>query len=63
MTCIEISDVVDRLAEYYTLEKIAEWLNSPHPQLDGETPTGVIAAGRKADVLAIIGRLDSDAYL
>ncbi|MBC24420.1 MAG: hypothetical protein CMJ32_10965 [Phycisphaerae bacterium] len=55
--------VADRLRAYYSSEEIGQWIGSPHPQLGGETPQDVINAGRKAEVHAIIDRLDSDNYL
>lgn len=62
MTCIDITDIVERLAGYYTVEEIDVWLSAPHPQLDGQTPEGLIASGGRDQVTAIIDRLDADAY-
>lgn len=55
--------VVDRLNEYYQPEEIRLWLNSPHPQLDGERAINVIQAGRVLEVFKILNRLDDAAFL
>ena len=59
----DLVSVVTRLGEYYRSGEIRVWLYAPHPQLDGERAVDPIRAGRTEDVLAIIDRLDADAYL
>ena len=36
---------------------------APHPQLDGKRAVELINAGRSEEVIAILDRLDADAYL
>lgn len=55
--------IVEALADFYTPEEVDQWLNLPHPQLGGRTPSSVIAAGGKGEVMAIINRLNDCAYL
>jgi len=63
---VRLSDlyyVVNRLQEYYNSDEIRVWLNSPHPQLDGERAMDLIHRGQLEEVLQIIKRLESEAYL
>lgn len=55
--------VVNRLDEYYTPEEVRIWLYSDHPQLNGRRAIDLIVEDRAAEVIAIIDRLDSGAYL
>ncbi|MBI1777143.1 MAG: DUF2384 domain-containing protein [Proteobacteria bacterium] len=55
--------IVGRLREYYTAEEIRIWLFSRHPQLNGERAIDLINAGKSEEVLGILDRLDSGAYL
>lgn len=48
---------------YYTDAELAEWLTSPQPLLEGITPIDALAQGKKADVIAIVERLDDGVYL
>ena len=59
----DLSYVVLRLSEYYDREEIRAWLYALHPQLDGERAIDLIHGERTEDVIAIIDRLDADAYL
>ena len=60
----ETIEFVGRLAEYYeTGEEIVQWLRSPHPQLENETPESMIASGRSMEVNAVLNRLDADGYI
>ena len=52
-----------RLGEYYDPKEIRAWLYARHPQLDGERAIDLIHDDRTEDVLAILDRLDADAYL
>jgi uncharacterized protein (DUF2384 family) len=55
--------IVSRLDEYYTPEEVRIWLYSPHPQLDGSRAIDLIVDDRAEDVVAILDRLDAEAYL
>jgi DNA-binding XRE family transcriptional regulator len=55
--------VVNRLRDSYTRDEARLWLYSRHPQLDGERAIDRIAAGRAEDVLTVIERLDSAAFV
>ena len=55
--------IVGRLREYYTAEEIRMWLFARHPQLGGERALDLINDGRSEDVLGVLDRLDSGAYL
>ena len=55
--------IVGRLRDYYTSEEIRMWLFARHPQLGGERAIDLINDGRSEDVLGVLDRLDSGAYL
>jgi DNA-binding XRE family transcriptional regulator len=55
--------VVNRLRDSYTRDEARLWLYSRHPQLNGERAVDVIAAGRAEEVLTVIERLDSAAFV
>lgn len=55
--------VVMRLSDYYTADEIRAWLYARHPQLNGQRAIDLIHENRSEDVLNILDRLDSDAYL
>lgn len=55
--------IVDRLGDYYSAEDIRVWLYAPHPQLDGRRAIDVIHEGGLVEVLEILDRLDTAAYL
>jgi uncharacterized protein (DUF2384 family) len=59
----DLSYVVMRLSEYYNQEETRAWLYSRHPQLQGQRAIDLIHDERTEEVLAILDRLDSDAYL
>ena len=59
----DLSYVVMRLGEYYGADEIRAWLYARHPQLDGARAIDLIHDGRGEEVLAILDRLDADAYL
>lgn len=59
----DLAYVVMRLGEYYGVAEIRAWLYARHPQLAGERAIDLIHDGRGEDVLAILDRLDADAYL
>lgn len=55
--------VVSRLSDYYSDVEIRLWLYAAHPQLDGKRPIDFIMGGDSDQVIAILDRLDADAYL
>ena len=59
----DLSYVVMRLSEYYSQEEVRAWLYARHPQLEGRRAIDLIHDERTEDVLAILDRLDADAYL
>ena len=59
----DLSYVVLRLSEYYNREEIRAWLYALHPQLDGARAIDLIHSERAEEVVAILDRLDADAYL
>ena len=59
----DLSYVVMRLAEYYGHEEVRAWLYARHPQLDGARAVDLIHDERTEEVIAILDRLDADAYL
>lgn len=59
----DLSYVVMRLSEYYSHEEIRAWLYARHPQLDGRRAINLIRDDRTEDVLAILDRLEADAYI
>ena len=59
----DLSYVVLRLSDYYSREEIRTWLYALHPQLDGARAIDLIHSQRTEEVIAILDRLDADAYL
>lgn len=59
----ELRWVAERLSDFYDPDEARLWLQSPHPQLNGERPYEVINQGRTNEVLEILERLDSGVYL
>ena len=55
--------IVSRLDAYYTPQEVRLWLYAPHPQLEGRRAIDSIVENQPEDVLAIIDRLDAEAYL
>jgi transcriptional regulator with XRE-family HTH domain len=55
--------VVERLSDFYTPAEIRLWLHAKHPLLNNERAIDLILADRAQEVLAVIERLDSGAYL
>lgn len=52
-----------RLLDYYEPHEARVWLYAPQPQLNGERPIDLLHVGRVQEVVAILDRLDSGAYL
>ncbi len=59
----DLSYVVMRLSEYYARDEVRVWLYARHPQFQGERAIDIIFDDRTEDIIAILDRLDSDAYL
>ena len=59
----DLSYVVMRLSAYYSHEEVRAWLYARHPQLEGRRAIDLIHDERTEDVIAILDRLDADAYL
>ena len=55
--------IVGRLRDYYSSKEIRIWLFARHPQLGGERAIDLINDGRSEEVLDILERLDTGAYL
>lgn len=55
--------IVGRLCDYYSSKEIRLWLFARHPQLGGERAIDLINDGRSVEVLDILERLDTGAYL
>ena len=55
--------VVDRLSEFYTPDETRTWLYSRNALLDGERAMDLIHEGRTEEVLVVIERLASLAYV
>ena len=59
----DLSYVVKRLSEHYARDEVRAWLYARHPQLQGERAIDLIFDDRTEEVIAILDRLDADAYL
>jgi len=59
----ELRYVVDRLSDFYTPDETRLWLHARHPLLNGDRAIDLINEGRTEEVLAVIERLDSSAYI
>lgn len=55
--------IVSRLSDYYSDDEIRLWLYAAHPQLEGRRAIDLITSEEVAEVIAILDRLDADAYL
>lgn len=60
---LKLDWLADQLAAVYTPEEAKLWLFSHHRDLDGARPADLIADERVEEVLAIIDRLQSGAYV
>lgn len=60
---LKLDWLVDQLAAVYDSGEARLWLFSPHADLAGNTPAQTIAEDRMDEVLAIIDRLQSGAYM
>lgn len=59
----ELRRVAERLADFYEPDEARLWLQTGHPQLNGDRPCDLIGAGRTAEVLEVIDRLESGVSL
>jgi transcriptional regulator with XRE-family HTH domain len=59
----ELRYVVERLSDFYTPDETRLWLHARHPLLKNERAIDLINAGRTEEVLAVIERLESGAYI
>jgi len=62
-TIAELRWVAERLSDFYEPDEVRLWLQSPHPQMEGQKPYDLVNAGRTSEVLEVIERLDSGVYL
>lgn len=59
----ELRWVAERLSDFYEPDEARLWLQTGHPQLEGEKPYDLINEGRTPEVLEVIDRLESGVYL
>ena len=59
----DLAYVVMRLSEFYSHEEVRAWLYARHPQLDGQRAIDLIHDERTEEVIAILDRLEADAYI
>ena len=52
-----------QLAAFYEPDEARLWVFSPHLELDGARPADLIAQGQIDQVLAVVDRLQSGAYI
>jgi uncharacterized protein (DUF2384 family) len=55
--------VVERLSDFYTPAEARLWLHAKHALLNNERAIDLILADRTEEVLAVIERLDTGAFL
>jgi len=55
--------IVGRLGDYYAAQEIRMWLFARQPLLGGERAIDLINGGRSEEVLGVLDRLDSAAYV
>ena len=60
---LKLDWLADQLSALYHPDEARLWLFSPHSELDGRRPADYIADGHVDEVLAIIDRLQTGAYL
>ena len=59
----DLSYVVMRLSDYYGHEEVRAWLYARHPQLNGKRAIDVVHDQQTEEVIAILDRMDADAYI
>jgi transcriptional regulator with XRE-family HTH domain len=55
--------IVDRLYEFYTPDETRLWLHASHPLLNNERAIDLVRDGRNEEILGVIERIESGAYL
>jgi transcriptional regulator with XRE-family HTH domain len=60
---LKLDWLADQLAAFYEPDEARLWLFSPHIELGGKRPADLIAEDRMEEVLAVIDRLQSGAYV
>ena len=55
--------IAERLSDFYKPDEMRLWLQTSHPQLNGEKPCDLVNGGRAGEVLEVIDRLESGVYL
>ena len=60
---LKLDWIADQLGSVYEPDEARLWLFSPHAELDGQSPADLIAEERTDEVLEIIDRLQSAAYV
>ena len=63
MGLLTLEWLAGQLGEVYPPDEARLWLFSPHVDLDGERPADLIRGDRMDEVLAVIDRLRSAAYM
>lgn len=61
--CIDFTEVVEALSDFYTLDELDDWLNAPNSFLNDRAPIALICEGRKDEVLRLCRQLRDGAYL
>ena len=59
----DLSYLVMRLSNYYGHEEVRAWLYARHPQLDGKRAIDLVHDQQTEEVIAILDRMDADAYI
>jgi putative toxin-antitoxin system antitoxin component (TIGR02293 family) len=60
---LKLDWLTDQLSAIYEPDEARLWLFRPHVDLGGERPADLIASGRADEVLDLIDRLQSGAYI
>lgn len=60
---VQIDRIHRRLFGYYDAPEANQWMESPHPMLNGEKPIDLINSGRALEVDRILDQLDAGVYL
>lgn len=59
----ELRYVIERLSDFYGADETRLWLHARHPMLSGARAIDLINEGRTEEVLAVIERLESGAFV
>jgi len=65
MICISFDEIWQLVLQLYDgdLNAANDWLDTPQPLLNGETPQALIAADRQAEVIAMLRRALDGVYI